>query len=389
MELSHEDTLRLNVLLKNVKAVRIDEQAMTVHGLSERGEAKVKLSPNCRPDRYLKLVREFLSGVALGSPGGYPIYLKRWTRMGQISATALAELLMLGEPEAVTAVVRAEGLTEELARRAWWASPVSETARRILAHESIRATALGPELAEFLVEHLPFETNAHVIIDMVRLILQPGLIDAERRQQIWERGGENNVYRVGFLVAMPDNLPGDAPPRAQLATHRESLGALADAGNELAGLLLRVLDMRGQIFIATAEAVLLRPKDQDVVVELLNATADYFTAARLARPFSGDVAVALVDADYLCAQGADAHPALAELIAAVPDLQPEIKAMLVLACANESIVTPVFARTDAVGTVMQQKLLPVTQTLFEQLAVLHGGDTVTPTTRRRRRQRPS
>ena len=82
MDLSSEDSLRLNVLMANAIAVRIDEGTLTVHGLSEGGEeARVKLSPTCNPDRYVRNVRELLSSTVLGSPGGYPVYLKRWSRM--------------------------------------------------------------------------------------------------------------------------------------------------------------------------------------------------------------------------------------------------------------------------------------------------------------------
>ena len=49
------------------------------------------------------------------------MYLQRWTRMGQMRDESLEQLLLLGEPEAVVAVVCAPGLTDELARRAWWA----------------------------------------------------------------------------------------------------------------------------------------------------------------------------------------------------------------------------------------------------------------------------
>ena len=84
MELTPEDALRINVLLAGTpEAVRIDESSMTLYALSEKGEAKVKLNPNCRDEGYLRKVRETLSSQVLGSPGGYPVYLKRWTRMGQ------------------------------------------------------------------------------------------------------------------------------------------------------------------------------------------------------------------------------------------------------------------------------------------------------------------
>ena len=65
LELSNEDSLRLNVLVMNVEAVRIDERSMAVYGLSARGEARVQLNPTGRSDQYLRAVREFLSSYAL------------------------------------------------------------------------------------------------------------------------------------------------------------------------------------------------------------------------------------------------------------------------------------------------------------------------------------
>ena len=45
-KLAPEDELRLNVMMAGeVQAVRIDEAAMVVHGLSSRGEATIKLHP--------------------------------------------------------------------------------------------------------------------------------------------------------------------------------------------------------------------------------------------------------------------------------------------------------------------------------------------------------
>ena len=70
-ELSPEDELRLNVLFNtDLKAVRIDESSMTLWALTPQGEASVPLKPTERGDRYLKRVRELLSGHALDSPGG-------------------------------------------------------------------------------------------------------------------------------------------------------------------------------------------------------------------------------------------------------------------------------------------------------------------------------
>ena len=127
MPLSNEDLLRLNVLLAHdLQAVRIDEQTLIVHGLTKDNEARIPLNPNCRPAQYLKRVRETLSNHALGSPGGYPVFLQRWTRMGQAKDAQLEKLLLLGEDEAVVAVAGAPGLTDDIARRAWWAMPTAD-----------------------------------------------------------------------------------------------------------------------------------------------------------------------------------------------------------------------------------------------------------------------
>ena len=173
MDLTPEDALRINVLLASqVEAIRIDESRMTLVALSEKGEAKVQLNPNCRDDSYLRRVRETLSSHVLGSPGGYPVYLKRWTRMGQARDEVLESLLMLGEPEAVVAVVNATGITDELARRAWWASQTSDNARCMLQQAAVVDGEMGAVLAEFLIEFLPFEEEAGNQIKTVSLVLQ-------------------------------------------------------------------------------------------------------------------------------------------------------------------------------------------------------------------------
>ena len=58
MDLSNEDSLRLNVLLhQDVEAIRIDDSKMIVYGLSSRGEAQVPHHPNCRDVQNIKKVK--------------------------------------------------------------------------------------------------------------------------------------------------------------------------------------------------------------------------------------------------------------------------------------------------------------------------------------------
>ncbi|GMR18514.1 MAG: hypothetical protein BMS9Abin33_0930 [Gammaproteobacteria bacterium] len=371
MELSSEDQLRLNVLLaNNIDAVRIDEQKMTLYALSGEEEATVKLNPNCRSERYLRGVRELLSGHVLGSPGGYPIFLKRWTRMGQMRNANLAGLLRLGEPEAVVAVAGAPGLDDELARRAWWASPTSDTARCMLANKTVIQGPMGKILAEHLVEHLPFETEPLIIIESVRLILQRGLINEVIRQKLWVRGKHKCAYHIGFLVATPDDLPEPAPARHDLAEHASALQQLETEGNVYARLLQQVLDAQGQSFIAVAETVMRKPYDQDDVVALLNAIENYFSCVSSGNNKDQDIQNIINETCAECDTAKD--EALATLLQAVPSLQSEIRAMMVLARSGEAIVTPVFSRTTAIGTLMRKKLEPVTTRLFEQFAILQG-----------------
>jgi hypothetical protein len=368
MELSAEDSLRLNVLIANAEAIRIDENNMTVYGLKGEREMKVTLNPTGRAEQYLQRVRELLSGQVLGSPGGYPVFLRRWTRMGQINNDDLDKLLMIGEPEAVVAVSRSRQLTDELARRAWWVAPYAENARRMLENPVVVAGSMGPVLAEFLVEHLPFESEHQDMLDTVRLVLQPGLIAATTRKKLWDSGRTRKTYRVGFLAAEPDALPDPVAARHDLEHYRPSLAALAP-DNPYAALLLKLLDSSGQTFLETGADVLQRPADQDVVTALVNAIGSYFRAARPAAPSLREIDAIDASVESLCGM---ASGPLCQLLQAVPSLAAEVRAMVFLAHIDEAIITPIFAHSDAVGTVMRKKIEPVVAPILHHFAVLRG-----------------
>ena len=366
MELSHEDQLRLNVLLANpFDAIRIDDSRMHVCALTGETEAKVPLSPTGRNDVYLKQVRELLSGHALGSPGGYPVYLKRWTRMGQARDDNLSELLKLGEPEAVTAVAGASGLTNELARRVWWANPCATIARSMLGKEAVITGSMGKILAQFLIEFLPFETESELMIESVRLVLQPGLIDEETRMQLWNKGKQKRAYHIGFLAAIPDDLPDPQPARADINQCTDSLKQVGE-NNNFAHLLSKLLGKNGQSFLAVAESILKKPANQDDVVILLNTLKQYFSDVCMDQGKCQDIEKIISDSAILCElQETDQqNNHLAVILSGLPNLKNEIHAMLVLARCDEAVVTPVFARTTAIGTVMRKKLTPITDQLL-------------------------
>ncbi len=370
MELSHEDQLRLHVLMQSVQAVRIDEQNLTVYGLSAKGEAKVSLKPTVRADQYVRLVRQFLAGIALGSPRGFPVHLQRWTRMGQLREDANLEvLLMLGEPEAITALVCAPHLTDELARRAWWAAPISENARHMLRCSQVVASDLGKELAEFLIEHLAFENEPAVIVETVRLVLQAGLIDEQQRLRLWNKGKRTNIYRLGFLLAGGEPLPESVPERAD---YRMVCDKLADLSENPAALLLqRVLSDSGRSVLVTLESLLAKPADQDVAVLVLNTLGDYFRAVQPTHENRGDMA-AIVASTQISVSACAVESYITEVLQRVPELLPEVTALLILSQVDDDVVTDIFAHTTAVGTLMRDKMAPVTEHIFKQLKVLLG-----------------
>lgn len=360
MELSPPDQLKLNVLLANTpQAVRIDESRMAVHALTAKGEMKVELQPTARDEIYLRWVRELFAGHVLDSPGGHPVFLRRWHRMGQAREENLDKLLLLGEPEAVVAVVHAAGLSEPLARRAWWAMPESPNARAMLANPAIAASELAPELAAFLVDYLPFEEEPAIIAETVRLVLQPGLVEDATRQLLWRKGRAKTAYYLGFLLALPDDLPTDAPAAPDGAARREIWRGLAD--NAVARTLSRVRAASGQAFLIGAERVLAKAPNQDIVNLLFECLAEYFVALR-------DPARAEASMDEL--PTLDGNEEAQAVLAADPAAEPLLAAMRLLAQLGYPVLRPIFSRTDAIGSLMRKKLLPVSEPVTRALIQL-------------------
>lgn len=371
MELSTEDNLRLNVLLaQKLKAVRIDESKMIVHALTEKGEAKVVLNPNCKDEKYLREVKSLLSTHVMGSPGGYPVFLKRWTRMGQARDESLQQLLLLGESEAVVAAVHAPGLTDELAERAWWVMPTADNARRMLEKKAVVQGKSGPVLADFLIEFLPFEENPHVMIDSVRLVLQPGLISEEEKQKLWLKAKTKRNLYVGFMHALPNDIPAEANSIAAYDSVMERLQTLLTENNPYALLLSRILSDRGQAFVQTAEIALKKPGNQQVVESLLNAIAVYFEAIKPESFTIDDIAVICTEAGCICDVSDD--EALSATLAVVPEMKDVIQAMLILSCLSVKLINPVFSQTDAIGTMMRKKIKHITDPITDQLYILAG-----------------
>ena len=348
-ELSPEDELRLNVLFNTeLKAVRIDESSMTLWALTPQGEASVPLKPNERSDRYLKRVRELLSGHALGSPGGYPVHLTRWTRQSQagLSAQHLGQLLLIAEEEAVIAVVHSPALTDEMARNAWWCMPTIENARLMLMRDVVCQGSMGRTLAGFLVEHLAFLHEDDVgILDTVAVMLASGVLTDAERLAIWKRGTSRNSYYVAFLELQPDNLPNPRDARAD----RDGVPRLA--GNPYSLMLGKALSAQGQTFLLTLAHILDRPEVQEVVNHSLDALAQWCAPLRQ-----------LDEAARNAARDA--------LFEAAPQFVPDCAALDTLAAVDADTVRPVFLKTTAIGSLMRRKIQPIVTPLIDSTAVL-------------------
>ena len=345
-ELSDEDQLRLNVLLsQELRAIRLDDSRMELRALTLNGEAFMPLNPNCRSDKYLRLVREALSGHALGSPGGYPVYLSRWTRHGQMESANLARLLLTGEPEAVVAVVHSPALGDDLAEAAWWAMPTIENARLMLRREAVAHGRMGPILAGFLVEHLPFLQDDHLaIMDTVAVLLQSGCLSQEGMLSIWNRGKRCNTHYVAFLEWQR------LPIAATEAYASDSPSLTADSNPGAAKLQLAQSEP-GRAFIEAALDVLARPETQEVVSRTLNAIGAYF------RPAS---------------HGDELRAAAARVVEANTHLAPAIEALEALAAVDESLIIPIFARSTAIGSLMRRKIEPITAPVQNHLRKLQA-----------------
>jgi hypothetical protein len=366
--LAPQDALRINVLLANQpQAIRIHESSMTLYGLSAKGEAKIELNPDCRDEQYLKKVKEMLSGHVLGSPGGYPVYLQRWSRMGQMRDDNLEQLLLLGEPEAVVALSCAAGITDELARRAWWALEDADNARRMLMSDAVKRGSMGPVLAAYLVDYLPFESDPEQMMITVSLVLQPGLIDDSKKSELWKKSQRKNPYLVGFLCSCADSIPEQQQPSPDYLRLQNELAD--EQQNSAAQLLLRVMSPAGQAFVATARKVLGKPVTQEMVTTTLDVLADYFAAMRPQGRVDATIEELQRDASEYLGQ---ASPELRAVLRKCAQGEALLRAMRLLSGASYGLLRPCLGDSTAIGSLMRRKLEPVLTPLLEELDRLHS-----------------
>jgi hypothetical protein len=216
---------------------------------------------------------------------------------------------------------------------------------------------MGPVLANYLVDYLPFETETEVIMRSVSLVLQPGLIDQKAQQDLWKKSQRKLAYLVGFMMALPDDLPAESVAHALHEQSKEKLAALRKEGNAPAIALSKVYSAPGQAFLRTAHKVLTKPPTQDVVTVCLDCLRRYFEALR--PEVDCDYAWEELDkdaTDYVSSSGPDEVRAC---IDQMPDIAEDLAALRRLSGLGYGVVRPVLRDSDAIGSLMRKKLEPV------------------------------
>jgi hypothetical protein len=222
--------------------------------------------------------------------------------------------------------------------------PTIENARLMLRRDTVAQGRMGPILAAFLVEHLPFLQDDHLaIMDTVAVLLHSGCLDEAALASVWNRGKRVNSHYVAFLEWRRVPVPATASIEGN-----QGLPELRGSGGQIAEKLAEALSARGRVFIEAAMEVLARPETQEVVSRCLNAIGRYFQVAA-----SGQ-------------EQAD----VARLIERFPGLAPAVQAIAALARVDESLTSPVFARSTAIGSLMRRKIEPLTAPVQEHLRTL-------------------
>ncbi len=254
----------------------------------------------------------------------------------------------------MTAVIHAPGLNLEIARRAWWILPSANSARKMMAIDEIAQSDLGQELSDFLLEFLAFEQEPQAMIDTVRLVLQARSQDSAVRADLWKKATRKMSYYVGFLQALPDDLPEAGNTHPDIDKVIGTLEKQGPGAQLLVTALNKVLSESGQQFLKTVKKCLAKPNNQDVVISLLNAIGKYFGLLNIDNRAYRDLQM----------WNEHARSLLEERYILVTEDCPEFvlaygESTMALSMVDETMVGPVFSISDAIGTVMRKRIKPM------------------------------
>jgi hypothetical protein len=362
-QLNSQDSIRLHVLASQSQAIRLNESNMVVYGIQDGKQHSVQLRPTCKDEQYVKLVRELLSSLVIDHPNGYPVFLGRWSRMGQLNSGRLSSLLRLAEPEAVVAVASSQNISAELAELAWWANPNSEVARFLLQSNDVAQSPIGLILAHFLLEYLPFETDPENIAQTTFLVLHNGLLTEEQVSALWQRGNTKTSILLGFLRRGPTYLNrcnGEITSmRSQTFSNPQTHNIRPEDMVEWA------VSIQGRSFFHTAMLILKQPANPFIVTsvfeEISKAIGSIQKLEKMPESITAIMQHLIAEQEIMnnCFQLENKQ------------LKEITYALNFLALIGESLLLKHFSRSTAVGSLMRKQLQPVLCPVIEQLRIIY------------------
>ncbi|BBB23869.1 conserved hypothetical protein [Isorropodon fossajaponicum endosymbiont JTNG4] len=342
--LSTEDTLKLNVLIATSIAIRIDTYKLVVVGLNAQFKERViDLNPTGDSDAYIKAVKKLLINQILGTIGGYPSYLKRWSRMGQVASSNLASLLKLGEVEAVVAVSNATNLDKDVLKLAWWCATntdnQAEIGRFLLTKDLCVNTEVGKDIAHYLLEFLPFTQDVEQLIDTTNLILQKDLISKEEKAKLWKQGQRKTAILVGFIERMKNNLPSKVNIISLDFKHQD---------------LQIVSSEQAQLLLETSIHILKKINQETILYRTLDALGQYLSHPLMTCKESID--------DIINQANVITHD--------VKDEKEKLFARMLLAGVSERLVVSTISAYHLTGSAIRKKLSNVLEPIQNALKLL-------------------
>lgn len=338
-EVEQQDLFKLNILLTSARAIRIDTYKLEVIGLTQSGEEKIiKLTPNIDSTQYIKAVQQFLIEKVLGSMGGYPAYLQRWSKMGHVDSANLANLLKIGDIGATIAVANSKYLSAELLPLVWWCATntdeQAEVGWYLLVRPEFLASDTSKDIAQFLLEFLPFSENPLDLLNTTNAILQEGLLSEEKVAKLWRSGGRKHYILVAFLERKKGRLPDDGLPVTTFA--QEELAIASGRQN--------------QILIKTCLQILTKINEEHTLYRTLEVIHQHFSHPQILRSHTIADINLQVDALNLT--------------------DDNIRARMFLAGVCESLVVSEISAHNLSGSTIRKKLQPILEPITTALQAL-------------------
>lgn len=342
--LTPEDILKLNILISSCVAIRIDVYKLTVVGLTaSKKEQTIALNPSGDSDKYIQNVQKLLVSHALGSMGGYPSYLKRWSRMGQVGSANLKALLKIGNIEAVVAVANSKSLNETVLDLVWWCASntdqQAEIGRFLLTRDFVVVHDVGKKIATYLLEFLPFTEDITQIIDTTNLLLQGNLISQESKDRLWKQGQRKTAFLVGFIERNANNLP-----------NNDAIVALNNDIKELE----HINSEQGQIMLKTIAFILKKINQEPILYRTLEVLGNYLSHPMI-RSFA-DIKQCKTQAQTVLKQ--------------LGLTDEKIQARLFLASVSEQLVISTISAHNLAGSAIRKKLSSTLEPIQNALKLL-------------------